>query len=64
MYPMAHANTQTERQTDGHRDFKTESAKWADSVKISLTQQKLSEGPKDKKYAVFKAAQGMNMSLQ
>ena len=28
-------NTQTDRQTNGHRDSMTESAQWADSVKIA-----------------------------
>ena len=27
---------QTDRQTDGHRDSMTESAQWADSVKIRI----------------------------
>ena len=31
-----HTDTQTDRQTNGHRDSMTESAQWADSVKIYL----------------------------
>ena len=37
LHPMAHTNTHTHTQTDGHRDSKTESAQFADSVKIINT---------------------------
>ena len=32
-----HRHTETHTQTDGHRDLETESAQWADSVKINVS---------------------------
>ena len=39
---MAQTDKQTDRQTEGHGDSMTESAKWADSVKIIKTEFKWS----------------------
>ena len=36
LHPMAHTDRETDRYTDGYRDSKTESAQWADLVKIGF----------------------------
>ena len=36
LWKTLHTMTQTHKQTDGHRDSETESAQWAESVKISV----------------------------
>ena len=36
LHPMARQNTHDTRQTDRHQNFTTESAQWADSVKMEI----------------------------